>query len=194
MRDRIADERRTVVAACAAFLLLLAGCAGIPAAEPDASATRVRESTPARGTNPTSAPPASAAPADAQEWNATVDIRAERTSFASGEYAFNGWNVSIRVTSIEGADEVVYVYEATNVVKGDSTREGVVGAEVGDATSERSLFLLQRGATVTVYAVNGDERKRIGFLEITSSYVAPWDGERGWSDSWRGTPPEEAGR
>ncbi|WP_232701153.1 hypothetical protein [Halobacterium wangiae] len=180
-----------------ALLLVTTGCTTFSQSNSEAPTTT--ELTPTQTTEPTATETVTSTPetttttesAKGHEWNATVDIRPEKTSLAAGNTVFNGWNVSIEVTSLDGADEIIYVYEGVNVVQGNSTHEGVVGAETGDTSSPGALSLLQRNETVTVYAVKSGERKQIGFHKIPSSYTAPWNGERSWNASWRGEPPEE---
>lgn len=175
-----ATRRATLLAAGAA---LVSGCSGLTS---EAGDTARRDEGATATHDGSTVTPGSTTPAD--EWNATVDLDASKTSMASEKWIYNGWNVSVEVTSIDGADQVVYVLEQVNVVEGNATRESVVGSEVG-ATHSRSL--LQRGDRISVYAVKGDERKRIDAIEINSSYVAPADDETSkWSDSWRGEPPE----
>lgn len=126
----------------------------------------------------------------AEDWNASVELRTDKASHAAGGHVYNGWNVSVEVTSVDGADEVVYVYEPVNVVEGPETIEGTVGTSPGDAM-EDGPTLMQRGEEISIYAVKGDRRKLIAVHRVNSSYVAPWDGERGWSDEWRGERPSE---
>lgn len=179
--NRRTAQRRGVL--LAASTVLVSGCSGLTSGSGDGSR---REDGTAATPEETDTEAATLTPAD--EWNATVALDASKTSMAGGKWIYNGWNVSVEVTSIDGADEVVYVLEQVNVVKGNATRESAVGSEVG---ATNSLSLLQRGDQISVYAVKGDERKQLDAIEINSSYVAPAEDETSkWSDSWRGEPPE----
>lgn len=183
------------------LLLVTAGCTGIVSDVGEDTPTRAQESELTSTTTPTATSTTAtrnSTVTSSSQWNASVDIQQHESSFATSDYVINGWDVTIQITSLENADEVVYVYEAVNVVEGNSTRPGTVGDTVGESIDDsvadgrlHPLSLLQANDTVTVYAVRGDERKQIGFIEITSSYTASWDGERGHDDSWRGEPPED---